>query len=101
MNPFFSRRALARHLAALALVAGTAAAADSGAPLTQAAAAELAVANQPLLDAQRHAVTAARESAVAAARLPDPVLIGGVSDLMIEGPERYMSLHLSVPLSFY
>jgi outer membrane protein, heavy metal efflux system len=84
------RRALARHLAALALaLAAGAAAAEADAPLTQAAAADLAVANQPLLDAQRHAVTAARESAVAAARLPDPTLVGGVSDLMLEGPQRY------------
>ena len=72
-----------------ATVAAEAAPAELGAPLTQAAAAELAVANQPLLDAQRHAVTAARESAVAAARLPDPTLVGGIDDLMIEGPERY------------
>ncbi len=83
------RRALARHLGALALAACAAAAAETDAPLTQAAAADLAVANQPLLDAQRHAVSAARESAVAAARLPDPTLVGGVSDLMLEGPERY------------
>jgi cobalt-zinc-cadmium efflux system outer membrane protein len=87
----FLRRAPARHLGALALAAcaSAAAAVEADAPLTQAAAAELAVAGQPLLDAQRHAVTAARESAVAASRLPDPVLVGGVSDLMLEGPERY------------
>lgn len=89
METLFLRRALARHLAALALGASAAVAAETGAPLTQAAAAELAVSNQPLLDAQRHAVSAAREAAVAASRLPDPVLVGGVSDLMIEGPERY------------
>jgi cobalt-zinc-cadmium efflux system outer membrane protein len=89
MDTLLLRRALARHLAALALAASTAVAAEPGAPLTQAAATELAVSNQPLLDAQRHAVSAAREAAVAAARLPDPMLVGGVSDLMIEGPERY------------
>ncbi|MGQ0587352.1 MAG: TolC family protein [Gammaproteobacteria bacterium] len=89
MNVFLLRRAPARLLGTLALAACGAVSAQADAPLTQAAAADLAVANQPLLDAQRHAVTAARESAVAAARLPDPVLVGGVSDLLIEGPERY------------
>lgn len=57
--------------------------------MTLAEAERLATANQPLLDAQRHAVTAARESAVAASRLPDPMLVGGVSDVMLGGPERY------------
>lgn len=63
--------------------------AAAGIPLTQADAQRLALENQPLLDAQRHAVTAARESAVAASRLPDPMLVGGVSDVMLGGPERY------------
>jgi cobalt-zinc-cadmium efflux system outer membrane protein len=58
-------------------------------PLALADAERLALDNQPLLDAQRHAVTAAREAAVAAARLPDPVLVGGVSDVLLDGPERY------------
>jgi outer membrane protein, heavy metal efflux system len=97
------RRALARHLGTrflkalvgAALVATAfpttvaAEAAPTEVPLSLAAATELAVANQPLLDAQRHAVTAARESAVAAARLPDPRLVGGVSDVLLSGPERY------------
>ena len=87
------RRARARQLEALvgaALLATVGAvSAATGEPLTLDAATSLAVANQPLLDAQRHAVTAARESAVAASRLPDPVLVGGVSDVMLGGPERY------------
>lgn len=94
MDTFFKRRALARQfgilLAAAAFAANAAAEADpAGVPLTQAEAQRLAAENQPLLDAQRHAVTAARESAVAASRLPDPMLVGGVSDVMLGGPERY------------
>ena len=49
----------------------------------------LAVAQQPLLQAQEAAVRAARESAVAAAQLPDPRLTAGVSDLTVNGPDRY------------
>lgn len=87
------RRALARQFGSflgawLAACAALAAEPDA-APLSLLAAAALAVANQPLLDAQRHAVTAARESAVAASRLPDPMLVGGVSDFLVEGPGRY------------
>jgi len=89
------RRALARQCgalvagAALAATVAAEAAPTAEAPLSLQAAADLAVANQPLLDAQRHAVTAARESAVAASRLPDPTLVGGVSDLTLSGPDRY------------
>lgn len=84
------RRARARHFGALALAAFAAAAAGGeSAPLTLRDAADLAVASQPLLDAQRHAVTAARESAVAASRLPDPMLVGGFSDVLLSGPQRY------------
>ena len=94
MDTFFKRRALARQLGVLfvgaALAATVAAeAAPAGDSLTLAEAERLAVEGQPLLDAQRHAVTAARESAVAASRLPDPMLVGGVSDVMLGGPERY------------
>jgi outer membrane protein TolC len=52
-------------------------------------AADLAVAAQPLLDAQRQSIRGARESAVAAAQLPDPSLVGGLTDLTITGPDRY------------
>ena len=87
------RRARARQFGSflgawLAACAALAAEPDP-APLSLPAAAALAVANQPLLDAQRHAVTAARESAVAAPRLPDPMLVGGFNDVMLGGPERY------------
>lgn len=52
-------------------------------------AAELAVAVQPLLEAQRQSIRGARESAVAATQLPDPMLVGGLTDLTITGPDRY------------
>jgi outer membrane protein, heavy metal efflux system len=74
---------------AATLFAATLAVEAAEAPLALADAQRLAADNQPLLDAQRHAVAAARESAVAASRLPDPMLVGGVSDVMLGGPERY------------
>src|SRR2546426_894688 len=49
----------------------------------------LALTRQPLLEAQAAAVQSARESAVAAAQLPDPKLAVGVTDLPIDGPDRY------------
>lgn len=52
-------------------------------------AAELAVAAQPLLDAQRSAVSGSRESAIAVAQLPDPTLVGGLADLPITGADRF------------
>lgn len=52
-------------------------------------AADLAVATQPLLDAQRSAVNGLRETAVTAGQLPDPTLIGGLADLTITSPDRF------------
>lgn len=49
----------------------------------------LALTQQPLLEAQAQAVTAARANAVAAAQLPDPKLTVGLADWPIEGAERY------------
>lgn len=89
------RRARTRLLntALLALLAGAlppAAAEDlNPAALELGEAAELAVTAQPRLDAQRQSIRAARESAVAAAQLPDPTLVGGLTDLTITGPDRY------------
>ena len=57
--------------------------------LTLNAAADLAVASQPLLEAQRSAVSGAQEAAVAAAQLPDPMLVGGVADLTLTGADRF------------
>lgn len=89
-----SVRALARNLVAwfvagaLAHPATAAAQSDNGAlDLEQASA--LALTAQPLLCAQRLAVRGAREAAVAAAALPDPTLVGGLTDLAVTGPERY------------
>lgn len=95
MNPL-SPRALARILKSLALaplllVALTASATDEPDPaaLELEEAASLAITAQPLLDAQRHAVRGAREAAVASGQLPDPMLVGGLTDLTITGPHRY------------
>lgn len=88
-------RAFARHSKALALasllVAGAAAAqADlADAALSLAQAEQLALERQPLLDAQRATVRAARERAVAMGQLPDPELIAGVTNLPVNGEDRY------------
>lgn len=87
-------RALARNLAALIVAAAGAAQAapafdsDSG-TLDLEQAAHLALTAQPLLDAQRQSVRGAREAAVAAAALPDPILVGGLTDLTVTGADRY------------
>jgi len=93
------RRALARQFAALArasalaplavAAAVCAAEAQPAAPLALAEAERLALSNQPLLEAQRATVRAARERAVAMRQLPDPMLIAGVQNLPVNGPERY------------
>ena len=90
-----SRRAPARLLKtlAVALLVGACgnAAADGTDPaaLELPEAAELAVTGQPLLEAQRNAVRGARAAATAARELADPVLVGGVTDLTVTGPDRY------------
>ncbi|MGQ0709409.1 MAG: TolC family protein [Rhodoferax sp.] len=57
--------------------------------LTLAAALEAAQARSAALQAQDAAARAARDMAVAAARLPDPTLRLSVDNLPIEGPTRY------------
>lgn len=57
--------------------------------LTLGAAAQLAVADQPRIQAALASVQAARESAVAAGQLPDPSLSAGITDLTITGPDRF------------
>ena len=75
---------------AIAFAAATAVHAEPDpAPLTLAEAQRLALAQQPLIEAQRLALRAARENAVAAAQLPDPALTGGVTDLPAAGPDRF------------
>src|SRR5687767_15672271 len=50
---------------------------------------DLAVTAQPLLDARSQAVRSARAAAIAAKQLPDPMLVGGLTDLTVTGPDRY------------
>ena len=72
-------------LAALLLTTGAALAQ----PLSLAEAQELAVQRSRQLPAQAAAASAARERAVAAGQRPDPVLRLGISNLPIEGPDRF------------
>lgn len=72
---------------ALALAAGAAAAAPQS--LTLAQAQQRAVERSLQLAAKGHAADAARDMAVAAAQLPDPVLKAGVDNLPVGGAERY------------
>lgn len=82
-----SRRIRLTTLAgALALAANALAA---GSPLTLAAAQRLAIERSHQLAAQDFAISAAREMAVAAGQLPDPVLKAGVDNLPLNGPDRF------------
>jgi outer membrane protein TolC len=82
-----SRRAyLALWIGALALSANVFAAEG---PLTLADAQRRAVERSRQVAAKDYAVTASREMAVAASRLPDPVLKAGVDNLPINGPDRF------------
>ena len=90
-----TRRARTRLLntALLALLIGIVPPASADEPnpaaLELGEAAVIAVTAQPLLDAQRQSILGARESAIAARALPDPTLVGGLTDLTITGPDRY------------
>ncbi|HEY6281141.1 MAG TPA: TolC family protein [Burkholderiales bacterium] len=57
----------------------------AAAPLTLEEAAQLALANQPLIAGQQAAINAAENNAVAAAQLPDPKLKVGLNDLPVTG----------------
>jgi len=59
------------------------------APLTLAEAQRLAVARSRQLVAQDAAVTAAREMAVAAGQLPDPVATVGINNMPVNGPDAF------------
>ena len=89
---FAARAAIPRNLAftaaALALLCSLPAAA-ADAPLTLAEAQRVAVERSRSLAAQDAAVTAAREMAVAAGQLPDPVATVGVNNLPINGPDAW------------
>ncbi len=86
------RRALARQFGALALLVCASAAHAAGpdpAPLALEEAERMALSRQPLLDAQRATVRAARERAVAMRQLPDPMLLASVQNLPVNGEDRY------------
>ena len=72
---------------ALALAAGADAAAQPA--LTLAQAQQRAVERSRQLAAQAYAADAARNMAVAASQLPDPVLKAGIDNLPVSGAERY------------
>ncbi|HET6756468.1 MAG TPA: TolC family protein [Burkholderiales bacterium] len=57
------------------------------APLGIDGAVELALAKQPLIESQNAAIEAAKESAVAAAQLPDPKLTLGLQDYPVSGSD--------------
>jgi outer membrane protein TolC len=71
----------------LAALCSAATAADG--LLTLEGAQQRAIERSRLLTAKDYAVRASREQAVAAARLPDPILKLGVDNLPIEGPDRF------------
>jgi outer membrane protein TolC len=73
----------------VAIVAAPASVGSEPARLTLDEAATLALRSQPLIEARRARVRAAQASAVAAAQLPDPVLVGTVDDLTVTGPHPF------------
>ncbi len=84
------RRPLRRCTAALALCAAAAAVdARAQAPLTLDAALRLAQDRSRQLPAQESAAAAARQMALAAGQLPDPVLKAGINNLPIDGADRF------------
>ncbi len=83
--PLFSLTGYVAALATSLTLAAPALAADA---LSLAQAQRLAIERSRQIDAQDAAVTASRELAVAAGRLPDPVLKIGVDNLPVSGPDR-------------
>lgn len=96
MSFFFSARrhgraplfSLTGYLAVLATALTLAAPALAADALSLAEAQRLAIERSREITAQDAAVTASREMAVAAGRLPDPVLKIGVDNLPVSGPDR-------------
>ena len=87
--PFRSRFLHRALVPVLALSAGAACAQPQQAPLDLDTALALAAARAPLLRASEAAAQAAREQAVAAGQRPDPVLRFGITNLPIDGPDRF------------
>ncbi|MFL6672352.1 MAG: TolC family protein [Massilia sp.] len=88
-SPFSALRFFPRAILATLLGALCSAALAADAPLTLREAQRRAVERSRLLAAQDYAALASREMAVAAGRLPDPVLKLGVDNLPVEGPDRF------------
>lgn len=82
------RARLIRSLLAAALLAHVAGALRAAEPLSLREAQQLAAARSGQLLAQDASTKAAREMAVAAGQLPDPVLKLGVDNLPVSGPDR-------------
>jgi hypothetical protein len=90
MERSFATRAAHRAIAAIVLAASLVApAAAAAAPLTLAEAQRRAVERSSQLVARQSAAAAAREMAVAAARLPDPIARFEISNLPVEGEDRF------------
>lgn len=64
-------------------------AATAAAPLTLGQAQEQAVARSRQLTAEDHAIAAARDMAIAAGQLPDPVLKAGIDNLPVSTSDRF------------
>jgi outer membrane protein TolC len=84
----FTRRRVVAHAIALA-IGVTALGAHAGDVLTFDQALRLAQDRSRQLVAQDASATSAREMAVAAAQLPDPMLKAGINNLPIDGPDRF------------
>lgn len=87
MSSHSHRRALRGWLLAASLLAPAAFA--QAADLSFEHAVELALQQAPALQAARERQYAAQQSASAAGRLPDPELLLGVDNLMLQGPQRF------------
>ena len=65
------------------------AASSGGPPLDLDTAAQLAASQAPRVQAGQFQVHAAQQDAVRAGRLPDPMLVGGISNLTVTGPQAF------------
>ncbi|HWJ33888.1 MAG TPA: TolC family protein [Steroidobacteraceae bacterium] len=81
--------AAAEQTAPLAYASPSAVATETDIPLTMEEAARLSVIDQPLLTGREAKIHAEEQQAVAAARLPDPKLSGGLKELPIDTQEAF------------
>src|SRR5437588_4151128 len=87
--PHRAPRTTTRTLAALAITLVSTANALAQSPLTLEDAQRKAVERSRMLVAQDYAIDASREMAVSAAQLPDPVAKLGISNLPVNGEDRF------------